>query len=71
MKSRLKKKLRRNSILIIDQGSIPYSMDVDEWYKCILDFGIIFYTRNEIGETNIPRVVPARNIKAFKVIERK
>jgi len=65
MKQRIKNKLIKKSIIVMDINAIPEFMNIDEWYHGVKTFGLILY--DSTNSENIPFVIPKGNTKAFKI----
>jgi hypothetical protein len=62
MKSRIRKKLIKSSLIIVDIEAIPKYIAMNEWFNYYKNYGIIIWSSRD-GEK--PQIIPKRNSKAF------
>lgn len=67
MNKRIRKKLRKESYIMMDLCSIPHNMDVDEWYAFVVRFGLILWSSKE-GKK--PEIYPKKNTRVFRIIDK-
>jgi hypothetical protein len=62
MKSRIKNKLIKSSIIIVDTKTIPQTFHLYEWYEMYKQLGIIMWD-SSLGYK--PEIYPKRNTRVF------
>jgi hypothetical protein len=67
MKARIKNKIRKNTMIIMDVNALPENMDGPEWHDLIIHNGIITWDSNK-GEQ--PIVYPTKNKKVFNFVRK-
>jgi hypothetical protein len=70
MKSRIKRKLRKNCILVVDINCIPPTWSADQWVNLAVNCGLAVYDSRKLTSTApFPiRTVPSSNIKGYKLV---
>jgi hypothetical protein len=70
MKSRIKRKLRKNCILVVDANCIPASWSADRWVNLAINCGLAIYDGKKVTvNTPFPiRTIPSKNIKGYKLV---
>jgi len=70
MNKRVRNKIRKNSILIIDVACIPAGWDMSQWLSVCTKVGIAIYDSSLLSSiAPFPiRTIPKDNIKAFRLI---
>jgi len=65
MKKRLRKKLVKKAIVIMDTKSIPLELRPDDWFNIFKETGVVLWDSSNNGEC--PKVQPIRNKHAIKL----
>ena len=73
MNRRIKRKIRKNSILVLDMGGKPKSVETDVWMRWLSTHGIILWdnTREVNGvKPVLPYTLPKSAIRAYSVVNK-
>ena len=70
MKSRVKRKLRKNCVLVVDIMCIPRGWDMAKWVNLSVTCGLAVYDSSKLPTwAAFPiRTIPSKNIKGYKVV---
>ena len=69
MNKRIKKKLRKNCVLVVDISCVPRGWKMEQWFHVVSYYGIAAYDSNICKNIKPVYTIPAKNIKGFKVID--
>ena len=69
MNKRIKKKLRKNCVLVVDLACIPRGWKMDKWFDMVSYYGVAAYDSNICKNTRPVYTIPSRNIKGFNAIK--